>query len=214
MSPELDAISLTVGWLLGFLGTLLVQWVKRSQIKKDVRGGVHIELRETIPILVGTYFVLNEALGKIDRNVLDWVRSMSSESNTEHEESIKSSIENLLKLSNDQLAVTLQAAKIAELKGRAKFIKRFSLPFLEQNISSIQLLDSSFKSSVLNITRKVNWLNEEIDRINFFYEKTFDSGLTEENWQIIERNLTSGYQNVARLCRDTTELIVKLIKAR
>lgn len=201
-----------LGFVLGFLGTLLTEFFKRRRSKKDFKEGLCAQLREVQPRLAGIYGSLSIALGKIDRDMLSWVHSMKLEWSGDPLEITQTKIEELLKLGNDELAKATQLLIATQSGRKVKYIKKISLPFLENNFHLIPLLDSNHQRFILDIWTKINWLKEEIDRCNFFFERTFDSSLSPENWEILHKNINKSYEVIAKLCRDIAESVSKIIE--
>ena len=55
-------------------------------------------------------------------------------------------------------------------------------------------------------------LNEEADNARFYFEKTFDSSLDEQNQKIIKSNLDYSYRNIMGMSRRLADKITDLIK--
>jgi len=149
-------------------------------------------------------------LGEMDRDALNWTKSVKSQGYQFLEGETVEAMNKILELTDDQMKAVNQLTK--QKPAKASFIKKFNLPLLEENISSICLLDSNLQHSLLDIRTKINWLNEIVERHNFFFEKTFDSGISRENWEIIDSNIKKGYAEFGNLCRNTSELIMNALK--
>ncbi|MBI5492891.1 MAG: hypothetical protein HY893_08170 [Deltaproteobacteria bacterium] len=195
------------GWLLGFFGTLLQRWLEKKRLREEFKKTLSTELKEMTTRLVGSYFQLIDAFVGLNRDDLTWLYSMSSAFPGELSEETFKTMEGLLKLRDDELA------KIAALRKKTEslFLKKYNLPFLEESITSLTLLDSSLQTSVLAIRRNIVWLNEAIDRCNFFYEKSFDQSLSGENHLIMRANMKEEYKRMAQSCRKTADLCSKTI---
>lgn len=190
------------GWLLGFLGTFLQRWFEKRRFRKDFCRTLCAEIKEMTTRLVGSYYSLSSDFVGINRDTLKWVNSMSSAYPGEIPKEALNAIEGLLKLSDDELA-TLSALRT---KSESLFLKKYSLPFLEVNITSLTHLEFPLQTSILAIRRNIAWLNEIIDRCNFFYEKSFDQSLSNENHLIMRANMKEEYKRMAHLCRTTADI--------
>ncbi len=195
------------GFFLGFLGNLITQWIGRKRLQKDFVKGLYAQFKEELPRLVGTYYIMCSTVGKVDRDVLNWMKSMTRDM-TEYPQSYKDGFEELLRKDDADLALALKVGSSSE---RPKFVKKFSFPFLENNISSIKLLNLNLQQGVFKIWTKLNVLNEEIERNDFYFKKTFEQ-VTPENYDIIVKNTKESYANIGTLCREASELISKLIE--
>jgi len=128
---------------------------------------------------------------------------------SKNDKKVLRSIATLLKRTDDELKALALQSKGSKRKTTS--IKKISLPFLQQNFSSISLLSSNFQRSVAGIQRNINSLSEEIDLYYFYLKKTFDSTLTRENYLLVNKNIDHAYQAIADLSYKTAELISKTI---
>lgn len=201
-----------LGWVLGVLGTLILERLKRRRVKKDFLKSVCVQFKEVVPRLAGTYFTLKRNLGEMDRDVLNWIRSVTSQGYQfleDKEDKTVEAMDKLLELDDEQIIGLNQLTK--QKPPKASLLGKFSVPLLEENISSILLLDSKLQHSLLDIRAKVNWLNELVAQHNSFFEKTFDSGINDENWDRLDSNIRTGYGRVGNWCRRISELIMEMV---
>lgn len=196
------------GWILGIVGTFVLQSVNRKKRKNDFEQSLCAEFREVISQLAGTHYLLRDALGELDRDVLNWTQTMLSKFPQGYEKPLKS-IGKLLKRSDDDLKAL--AAQTKASKRETMSIKKITLPFLQQNLSSISLLSPNLQRSVAAIQRYINSLNEEIDLYYFYFKKTFNSTLTEKNYELVNKNIDHAYQVIADLSYKTAECVLKTI---
>jgi len=118
-------------------------------------------------------------------------------------------IETLLKSSDEE--IDAYAKEMAQQKDVVALnLKKYSLPFLESNMSSISLLDMKLQRLIIQIRTRLNMVNEGIDLNLFYYVKTFDSTLSEDNSAIIKNNLNQSYQNISRQYRMIVDQITRL----
>lgn len=197
------------GWVLGVLGTLILERLKRRRAKKDFVKSVWAQFREVVPRLAGTYYSMKYNLGELDRDVLKWIKSVRSQGYQFLEEKTVEGIDKFLELDDEQIRGLNELIK--QKPPKVSSLRKFGVPLLQENISSILLLDSKLQHSLLDIRTKVNWLNEIVDQHNFFFEKTFDSGISDDNWKIIDSNIRNGYEQMGRWCRRISELIMEIV---
>ena len=117
------------GWVLGLLSTIFVQWLNKRRLKKDFKKGLIAQLKEVIPRLTGTTYILSSNLGKLDKDILEWINSIISKFGGDFPEKYKGGTESLLKLTEEQLATLSLITRQAD--GKASFIKNINLPFLD-----------------------------------------------------------------------------------
>lgn len=150
-------------------------------------------------------FLIAQKFGTYDRDLLNWLDPLIKKfSDTDLKQKLLKTIEALLKLNDEQLYALSQQRKA---QTKALSLKTFSLPFLDSKISTLSLFDTKFQNTILEIRSQVNLLSEEIEQARFFYEKTFDSTLNQENHAIISQNLRDSYQHIANVSRRIVDRI-------
>ncbi len=200
---------IALGWILGFFGTRLERLLDRKNLKNDFKKALCTELSEIIPRFVGAYYLLNSTLGNINREVLNWIHSMNSVYPGELPEAAIKHIENLLKMNDEQLKELSNASK--EPESVATSVPIYKLPFLEENFPSLPLLDSSTKNYIISLRRNLSWINQEIERCNFYFEKSFDESIGQANRTIMKANTKKHYERIANLSRKSADLALKII---
>jgi hypothetical protein len=198
------------GWVLGLLSTFSVQWLNKRRLEKDLRRSLCSQLKDALLRVSATYYTMCRNLGRADREVLQWTYSMRRATGESIAQQVEEATEFLFNQSDEVWRVLSLIGR--QTTGTHSHIKKFRIPYLEVNLPSIGLLESNLQSFLFDVLTKINWLNEAIDRNNFYYEKTFDSNLSRENWDIIHGNIIEGYEKIGNLCRDTAEAMVKIVK--
>lgn len=195
-----------LGWLLGIFSILIVDEVKRLFKKKDFKKGLSIEVQDIGYRLSGVVFLLYLRFGTYDRDLLNWMFKIYSQYN---DQKMLQRIETLLKSSDEE--IDAYAKHMAQQKDViARTLKKYSLPFLESNMGSVSLLDMKLQRLVIQIRARLNSVNEEINLNRFYYEKTFDSTLSDEKSETIKNNLSQSYQNISRQYRIIVDQITYL----
>jgi hypothetical protein len=201
-----NILYLMLGWLLGIFSPLIADEVKRHCQKKEFKKGLSIELEGVGYLLSGAVYLLCSRFGTYDRDLLNWIFKIYAQYN---DRKMLRRIETLLKASDEE--IDAYAKHMAQQKDVVALnLKKYSLPFLESNMGSVSLLDIKLQRLVIQIRARLNSVNEEIDLNRFYYEKTFDSTLSEDNSEIIENNLNQSYQNISRQYRMIVDQITYL----
>ncbi len=89
------------GWLLGILGTLGIDLIKKYKQKEEFKNGVFTELKEIRSILAGAVFLLSERYGPFNRDLLNWIRDISIED--PYARPKPQTIEKILKFTDEQI---------------------------------------------------------------------------------------------------------------
>jgi len=199
-----------LGFVLGLFGNIILERIKRRRLKEDFVKGLYAQFKEIVPRLAGNFYLLKYNLGEINRDAVNWIISVRSQGYGIFSEQTIQSIESILLMNDQELGAYNQ--RIKQNPTIASYIKKFSLPLLEENISSISLLDLDFQHSLLDIKTKISLLNAEIERYNFFFEKTFDSTMDPNNRRIIDGNIVGSYKAISKLCRDSSDSILGFVE--
>lgn len=196
------------GWFLGLLSTLVLQRINRRKRKKDFELGLCVELKEAMPRLALTYWLLKEALGDLDRKAIEWTYSILSEFAKE-DKKILELLDSFRKKTDKDLKAL--ALSIKASKKKTMSVKKLHLPFLQSNLPGVSLLAPGSQRVVAAIQRDVASLNEEVDLYFFYLKKTFDGTLSERNYSIVNMNIDHAYGAIVDLSYKTAELISRAL---
>lgn len=199
---------LLLGWLLGLLSPILVDKIKEHFNIKKLKTGIYTELKELKYRLAGTVFSMNSKYGTLDKDLLNWLHPIVEESKGMYSKTQLELLEKLLKVNEEEFKSASENYK--RYSPSALSLKKCHLPFLDSKISDLSLFNMEFQYKIFEIRAQINFLNENIEQSQFFYEKTFDSTLTDQNHKIINNNLTDSYQNISRNAKVIIDLISKL----
>lgn len=192
-----------LGFMLGLLGSLLLQWNTAIKKMKAFKKGLYVELQQTFAQLTGTFFLLRDTLGELDQNIVRSAVLMLSKYSEGNEELLEQ-----IKLYLNETDGKLKARGLIRKFSKQKTlsIKKTILPFMQQNISVISLLAPEPQRLITTIQRYINHLNQEIDLYYFYLEKTFDSTLPSNCRRMLESNIRRGYRghcrSILRDCRN------------
>ena len=201
-----NILYLVLGWLFGIASPLIVDRVKRHYQKKEFKKGLSIELEDVRYRLSGAVYLICSRFGTYKRDLLNWMYKIHAQYNDQKR---IERIETLLKSSDEE--IDAYAKEMAQQKDVVALnLKKYSLPFLESNMSSVSLLDMKLQRLIIQIRTRLNMVNEGIDLNLFYYVKTFDSTLSEDNSAIIKNNLNKSYQNISRQYRMIVDQITRL----
>lgn len=202
---------LLLGWLFGLLSPIIVDSIKRRHEIKEVKVALIIELQELQYTLMGMVFLIADHTGKYDRKLLEWMRPIAERYEGIHStDSILKMVKSLLTLSNEQLAIAVEKSKGDSNKGLS--LKKHFAPLLDSKIAQLGAFDQPFQNILLEVRSHLNMINEQIEHYYFYFNKTFDSSLTEENRVNIGKNMQGSYNVISEQARIVVDLIEKLSK--
>lgn len=196
-----------LGWVLGFFTTWITDAVKDWKTRTEAGKGIQTELNELRLKLLASIYVLRSHLGTFDRKLVNWMTPMVAK--YEGAQEILPIVNVLNELSGfDDATFDAAAAKIRQiLPQHGLALKKYAVPYLEARMDQLGSFSEEMQSTLLSIKGYLEALNQEIDLARHYTDKTFDSNLSEENYETVRFNVTKRYHYVA----DGSETIVNLI---
>lgn len=193
MNPGWIIISVIVGAILGFLGTLGLELFRRSRLREDFKEGVITELKEALPRLVSYYVKEN-----LNDKILKWAESillkLREESSKQEKAYLDETIEYLRKLVKDK-------------KYKWAGPHKFSLSILKEPITSFSLLEPNLRISVVRIRTNLNLINGFIE----FIVSSYFRMNRDEISKYIEQDIKQSLKRISSLSYETSELIKEII---
>lgn len=197
-----------LGFMLALLSNLLLQWNSAIKKKKAFKKGLYTELQQTFAYLIGTSFVLQDTLGELNQSIVNWAVSMLSKYPEGNEELLKD-IKRFLNKTDGGLKARGLIRGMSKLKTLS--LKKIVLPFMQQNIPAISLLDPKCQRLITTIQRHISSLNQETDLYYFYFKKTFDSTLSNNNHRVLVSNVGKSYRVIAGLSYEAAEIISQIL---
>ena len=114
-------------------------------------------------------------------------------------------LEKMLKYSDDKIEA-YNKQRLLEGSEKTLHFKKYEMPFYNQKINNLPLLERALQSLMIKIHIKINSLNEITDKNNFYFNKTFEK-LSAETGEIIRNNLTESCGHIAK----QSDMIIDLI---
>lgn len=186
---------LALGWLLGMLGPVVTEAIKRRRENGLVKVALAAELQELTYMLALANYLINIHFGTVDRTYLQWLqRVTASYVGPNRSETMQPSIEMQLGLSDAQLAALVQTQKANE--GTNIVTRKFAVPLLDARVSALWSLESRVQILLLDIRSSVNLLNELVDQARYYKGLTFGK-LEGENYQRVVSNLEDCHRQFA-----------------
>lgn len=202
---------LILGWGLGLLSNLIFDYYKRTQKKSEIKKGILNEIKVIRKILLANIYSLTLKFSILNRDILNMLyENIYDFSDEDGFEKFKKIIEKYLKLSDTELEQISSEYRKTK-KFDAVNLKLIKYPYIDINFGNIPLFEEDLQQFLIKFVTFVSQLNEEILQSKFYYEKTFDISIGEQNHEIIKINLLNTYQFVIRKSFDIISLINKKI---
>jgi len=217
LSSRLDIV---FGFILGLVaaavGAVFTEYLLKRRRRREFRNGMLAELKQLLPLLLGQIFLLD---GQMSVEKLKFIYYAFNEYNLFgiFKPLEKNSLfEQLMKQEpNEQVLGELASIineRLASKQNVHSQVKLIHCNFIQNTISSVPLLKKSEKTLLLIILRYISVLNEAISHLDFYYKKSFEANLSDENRKILEYNQKTNWQFIADQSYGTGKLIAKLLK--
>ncbi len=186
---------LTLGWLLGMLGPIATDAIKRRRENGLVKVALASELRELSYKLALASYLINIHFGTVDRTYLQWLQGVTTNyEGPSRSETAQPSSEMQLNFADAQLAALVQAQKANQ--GTNIVVRKFIVPLLDARVSSLWYLESRAQTLLLDIRSNINLLNELVDQARYYTGLTFGK-LEGENYERVVSNLEGCHRQYA-----------------
>ena len=201
-----QVILIFFGWVLGVFSSIILENKKRKQAKEDYRESLFTEIDLVYPRIVCTYYSVINEMGELNKENLEWIRNIIIKKNSNLLYDVNDAVEEMLK--HDDKEIKLLNSK--HDYSRTLLLKKFNLSFLEENISSFSLLDKKLRFNAIRLRTNINYLNDSIDKVDYFHRTYFVPDLPKKNYEIASINIKKYYINIKDLCKRTSEMIVNI----
>jgi hypothetical protein len=188
-----------LGWLLGVLSPALIEYIRRDRDRKLICSAIRDDLSELRVVLAFTAFGIRSGSGQLDRGFLEWTKNVLITYKGEEDIQRSASFVSTLLAEPDQnIAAVAQAWAARRTGGHS--LKKFYANTIDSNLPTIWQLSRELQTELLDISRRLTHLNEEVEQAQYYFRLTFEC--TGQNHSIANQNLASSYRNVADMaCR-------------
>lgn len=199
---------LALGWLLGLLGPVIVDGIKRRRENTLGRAAILTELTELTGILSTAAYGARMRLGTADRKFLEWLKiTLEQNATTPELQEFIPRLRTQLSWTDDQLSAVAQHMSADE--GKRTMLQHYPVPLLDSRVSALWSFDTSFQRQLLEIRRNVAILDDVVDRSRKYFDMTFTK-LEGNNYQLVTENLTQTYELYAERAMTVVDQIKSL----
>jgi len=178
---------LCVGWLLGLLGPLLVDHVRRERDNELGRKAILSELHEVGGILASVVHTVQSKDGTIDRKHLEWLKAyIEKGERTDPFPKWIEKLEAFLSWTDDEIAANFEIMKTRE--GKGLMLQKYPVPLLDSRVSALWSFETEFQRDLLAIRQGMHRLDDMVDRQRKLHDMTF-SKMDPENREALEANI-------------------------
>ncbi len=202
----MEVFLVLIGWALGILSTIIVDYWRQYLRKKKFVSAVNTELSELQPRLLYTVYRIAEKYGGFDRTFLDWFLPLATKYESwEDYRQINQDIAALSDMDEAKLEIWLERRRESGLSDIA--LKKFTLSYVSSRTPDFELLPIDSARRVFDIITRLDLINQNVDEVRQCFLMTFDSSLSPENYKAVNNNRKAGYEMV----RDAARVLITRI---
>lgn len=143
---------LVLGWLLGLLGSIIVDTIKRQRENVLGRRAILTELTELAGILATAAYGARMQLGTVDRVFMEWlIKTLEQCAITPELQALISRLRTHLSWTDKEIHEVVQ--QIAADDGKGTVLQHYPVPLLDARVSALWSFDTSLQRQLLGIRR-------------------------------------------------------------
>lgn len=207
MSPEtVEKLALVaLAWLLGLLGPVIVEAIRRRRENAMGRAALLSELREVGCILVTAAFGVHNQRGTTDRAFLEWMKTdLERHAISPDFKKFIPTVSKMLEWSDADIANV--ATHMAAPEGVGTVLQKYPVPLLDGRVSALWTFDTGFQRDLLAIRQNIHLLDDLVDRSRKYHDMTFNKS-EGDNHQRITGNINLVCDLYAQRAVRTVKLI-------
>ena len=207
-----DVLLILLGWLLGLLSPVITTAIKDKREGEILKKALESELQELRYRLMLSVYLVQFKYGTLDHEFFEWAQSILTKyKGINSGDSLLKVLGPLLKLGKNEMAMYVEKAKEKEKPGSGLSLKKYSLSLLDTSMASFSKFDPIFRSHLLEIKTRIGFLNEIIDDTRYYYQLSFQNGISSENYAIANTNMINSHKFYASRARDIIGIIGKIV---
>lgn len=201
---------LALGWLLGLLGPIIVDVIRRKRENALGRDAILSELREVACLLATAAYGVRLSQGTADRQFLQWLRNdLNEHSVSEQFRAFIPNLDKKLAWSDNDLsnANTLTVDSV----GTGTVLQRYPVPLLDTRVSALWTFDTSFQRNLLAVRQDLIFIDDLVDRSRKYFDLTFTK-LEGDNYRLVKENFSQAYILYAERAQKAVDRIRSLVR--
>ena len=196
---------LCVGWLLGLLGPVIVDSIKRKRENTLGRAAILSELRELATTLGLAAYGVHLRHGTFDRAFLSWLKGdLERHAITQEMQAFIPRLRQQLTLSDPDIKALALHLVADDSKGT--ILQHYPVPLLDARVSALWSFETNLQRQLLEVRQNVALLDDLVERSRKYLDMTFTK-LEGENYKLVQENLKQACAIYAQRARRTVEII-------
>jgi hypothetical protein len=205
--PTFERVGLLVlGWLLGLLGPVIVDAIKRKRENKLGRTAIREELRQLQRRLAVVVLRTESHLGKLTKDRVRWTLKYLS---TNSEDNFRNGLEKYLTWTDEFFSEAVR--HMAAPEGGSLRLQKYGTPLLDARVSALWTFDNEAQRLLLEIKTAIGFLDDAVEQSRYFNELTFKE-MSSVNHDIAVDSARSYITTYGERGHQVVELIDKFLK--
>ncbi len=207
-----DVWLVLLGWALGLASSAGMWAFQKGSQARELHAGIVAECDELCIRMAALVTKLSMRTATADRATFLWYGEVVARySGPLRDAQLDEALRRVHALPDDQLQAVLRSMWRPEV---GLGIKPIHAPALVAALPSLPRLGGLFFRRGFDVVRRLEELNHEISLAQGYLDRTFDSGLSEINREIVESNLASSYLMIQKMARWTVDSMTELARMR
>lgn len=196
------------GWTLGLLSPIITEIIKYKLAEKEIKKAIRSELCDFQYKMASVVFLINQRYGKLSKDLLKWLLPIFKNYKGLYPNTgIVSVIEQLISEREEQLQLINEEGKKESEMGL--LVKKYYLSYTESKIVELSIFSEKYQAAILDIVNNLKIFNEDVEYARFFFNKTYESGISPANYTRANEAVHNCYHHL----RDEAKIIVERIES-
>ena len=206
---ENELLYVGIGWIFGIVATIvgsITVWKYQNHNKKsELKKGLKAELKQAKLVLISGYLQLFIKQGNIDGvnwdTIIKYYRMLFMEAREfAHWFEPDTDFTGINNLTNEMIIKNITTSHDRnKLNTRFELMRPVNLPYLNSRLNELSLLSEECQRNIYAIIRDIYVINNQIDMLQYYFKETFNSNIDRENREIMDTNISQGYDEIMSL---------------
>lgn len=205
----MELLYIFFGWLLGIVGSFLIDYYRTNKIAKrslDVIGGEIYDLQVRLALV---YYLNGSKRSLVDIPGYRWVNNILSDYDGPLlERELSELLKTISAHDDNEIAVALKSQVAPESKRTG--LHKYDVPILRSRLSDLIHLNTDTARRLIEIVVELELYNQQVDLYRYWFDKTFDSTISKENYKIVNDNLNTAETTIVWAAMKFAKKIEKL----
>lgn len=172
----INYITLIIGWALGILSAMFIDFIKNFNSKKEIRKGVITELRDLKIRMIAYNYEITLDYSEITKEWSNWIRprlELLNETN-EYDYLLDKKIDKSQTITSNEDEFYNQLISINKINNTVPIYSQISLPYIDSKYDYISQLGEIFLMKISQLKNDIIIYNWELEKCWYYHTKYFE----------------------------------------